>query len=40
MTSFVQGKNNLRVVASNAATTVTDEIDFLYQIDRWKTPSI
>jgi len=35
ITPFATGKNHLRVVATKGKTTVTDEIDFLYQVDTW-----
>jgi beta-galactosidase len=38
MTPFVKGKNQLRVVATQGKTTVTDEVDFLYQTDKWGEP--
>jgi beta-galactosidase len=39
MTPFVPGKNHLRVVAHHGATTVTDEIDFIYQAEKWESPA-
>jgi beta-galactosidase len=39
MTPFAAGKNTLRVVARKGATTVTDEIEFLYQTEKWGSPS-
>ena len=39
MTPFVVGKNALRVVAKKGKTTVTDEIQFLYQTEKWGAPS-
>lgn len=39
MTPFVRGKNNLRVVAKKGATTVSDEIEFLYQTEQWGAPA-
>ncbi len=39
MTPFVAGKNKLRVIAMRGNTTVTDEIEFLYQTDTWGKPA-
>jgi beta-galactosidase len=39
MTPFVAGKNHLRVVAQNHGKTVTDEIEFIYQIEKWAAPA-
>jgi len=39
MTPFVAGKNTLRVVATKAGKTVTDEITFLYQTETWGAPA-
>jgi beta-galactosidase len=39
MTPFNAGENTLRVVASKAGKTVTDEITFLYQTEAWGAPS-
>jgi beta-galactosidase len=39
MTPFVRGKNNLRVVAKRGAITVKDEIDFIYQTEKWGPPA-
>jgi beta-galactosidase len=39
ITPFASGKNHLRVVATKGKTTVTDEIDFLYQVDTWGAPT-
>jgi beta-galactosidase len=39
MTPFVSGQNLLRVVATKAGTTVTDEIAFLYQTETWGSPA-
>lgn len=38
MSLFVPGRNNLRVIATKGKTTVTDEINFLYQTERWGKP--
>jgi beta-galactosidase len=38
-TPFATGKNTLRVVATKAGKTVTDEITFLYQTETWSTPA-
>jgi len=43
-TPFLSGKNHLRVVATQGAATVpvvtvTDEIDFLYQTEKWGAPA-
>ncbi len=38
MTPFAAGNNHLRVVAKRGNTTVTDEIDFLYQTEKWGNP--
>ncbi|HTD95574.1 MAG TPA: glycoside hydrolase family 2 TIM barrel-domain containing protein [Edaphobacter sp.] len=37
ITPFASGKNTLRVVAKKNGETVTDEINFLYQTDKWST---
>ena len=39
MTPFVRGKNNLRVVAIHGSTRVEDEIEFLYQTEKWNAPA-
>jgi beta-galactosidase len=39
MPSFKEGRNHLRVVAKRGNTTVTDEIDFLYQTETWASPA-
>ena len=39
LTPFSPGQNNLRVVAKQGSTTVTDEINFLYQTDKWGKPA-
>jgi beta-galactosidase len=39
MTSFAAGNNHLRVTARRGATTVTDEIEFLYQTEPWGKPA-
>jgi beta-galactosidase len=39
MTPFVHGKNNLRVVATKGATKVEDQIDFIYQTEKWGEPA-
>ncbi len=39
MTPFLAGKNHLRVVAHQDQTTVTDEIDFIYQTEKWESPA-
>ena len=38
LTPFSAGKNNLRVVATRKSITVADEIDFLYQTEKWGAP--
>jgi len=38
-TSFVSGKNRLRVVATRNGTTVTDELEFTYQTEPWSKPA-
>jgi beta-galactosidase len=38
-TPFAKGKNHLRVVAHQGTATVTDEIDFVYQTDKWADPA-
>lgn len=38
MTPFVHGKNNLKVIATRETTTVKDEIDFDYQVEKWGVP--
>ena len=38
MTPFVAGKNTLKVVAKKGKATVTDEIEFLYQTEKWGAP--
>ena len=38
-TSFLAGKNHLRVVASEGTNSLTDEIDFVYQTAKWGTPA-
>jgi beta-galactosidase len=39
LTPFSPGTNNLRVVAKRGNTTVTDEISFLYQTEKWGKPA-
>ena len=39
ITSFVAGNNHIRVVAKQGSTTVTDEIEFLYQTETWGPPA-
>jgi beta-galactosidase len=39
MIPFLAGKNHLRVVATQGSATVTDEIEFLYQTERWGEPA-
>ena len=39
MTPFVAGNNHLRVVAQRGNTTVTDELEFLYQTETWGAPT-
>ncbi|HZY61893.1 MAG TPA: glycoside hydrolase family 2 TIM barrel-domain containing protein [Edaphobacter sp.] len=39
MTPFVQGKNKLRVIASKNGTKVEDQIEFLYQTEKWDAPA-
>lgn len=39
MTPFVEGTNKLHVVAKRGTTTVTDEIEFIYQTKVWKSPA-
>jgi beta-galactosidase len=39
LTPFSTGKNHLRVVATRNNITVTDEIDFLYQTEKWAAPA-
>jgi beta-galactosidase len=39
MTRFSPGKNTLKVVASKAGKTVSDEISFLYQTEEWGAPA-
>jgi len=39
ITPFVEGTNKLRVVAKKGGTTVTDEIEFLYQTQTWEKPA-
>jgi len=39
MTPFVRGKNNLRVVAIQGSTRIEDEIEFLYQTEKWAAPA-
>jgi len=39
LTPFSPGQNNLRVVAKRGDTTVTDEINFLYQTEKWGKPA-
>jgi beta-galactosidase len=38
-TKFVPGENRLRVVARKNGVTVTDEIRFHYQIEKWEKPT-
>ena len=39
LTPFAAGKNHLRVVGTQGAATVTDEIDFLYETEKWGPPA-
>ena len=39
MTPFVAGKNALRVVAKRGGKTVSDEISFVYQTEKWGAPA-
>ncbi len=39
MTPFAEGKNHLRVIAQNHGKTVTDEIEFTYQTEKWAAPA-
>jgi beta-galactosidase len=39
MTPFATGKNTLRVIATKAGKTVTDEITFVYQTETWGAPA-
>jgi beta-galactosidase len=39
MTPFAEGKNELRVVAKKGGKTVTDEISFVYQTEKWDAPA-
>ncbi len=39
ITPFSVGRNNLRVVAKRGSATITDEIDFLYQTEKWGKPT-
>jgi len=39
MTPFLAGKNHLRVVATQGTATVTDEIDFFYETEKWGAPA-
>ena len=39
MTPFVRGKNNLRVIATQGGKAVHDEIEFLYQTEKWGPPA-
>lgn len=39
MTPFLAGKNHLRVEAHHATGTVTDEIDFVYETEKWGAPA-
>lgn len=36
---FVRGRNNIRIVATKGKTTVKDEIDFVYQTEKWGVPA-
>ncbi|WP_353071699.1 glycoside hydrolase family 2 TIM barrel-domain containing protein [Tunturiibacter gelidoferens] len=38
-TPFATGKNTLRVVATKAGKTITDEITFIYQTEPWGAPA-
>lgn len=37
--AFETGKNQLRVVANKGKVTVSDELEFVYQTEKWGTPS-
>jgi beta-galactosidase len=39
MVPFVRGQNNLRVVATRGTSTVTDQLDFAYQTEKWGVPA-
>jgi beta-galactosidase len=39
ITPFAAGRNHLRVVAKRGSTTITDEIEFLYQTETWGPPA-
>jgi len=39
MPPFLKGKNKLRVVAKKGLVTVTDELEFTYQTDKWADPA-
>ena len=39
LTPFSAGNNHLRVLATRNNITVTDEIDFLYQTEKWTAPT-
>jgi beta-galactosidase len=39
LTPFSPGTNNLRIIAKRGNTTVTDEISFLYQAEKWGKPA-
>ena len=39
VTPFVSGNNHIRVIAKRGSTTVTDEIEFIYQIESWGPPA-
>ncbi len=39
MTPFTPGKNTLRVTATKSGKTITDEITFVYQTEKWGTPT-
>ncbi len=39
LTPFLAGKNHLRVVATQGTTTLTDEIEFLYETEKWGAPA-
>ena len=39
MVNFANGKNHLRAVAKKGSITVSDEIDFEYQIEKWGKPA-
>ena len=39
ITPFVSGNNHIRVIAKRGSTTVTDEIQFIYQTEPWGQPA-